>query len=93
MELEPNVVDCLFKIADSMNVIAYSLDQISSPELPCEHPKSLTEAVGDLAIAMDKIASKMVGMDELTHAICMGIRKGLFGANAEADVSILEMQT
>lgn len=30
-------------------------------------------------------------MDELTHAICMGIRKGLFGSNATDDASILQL--
>ncbi|NLS96315.1 MAG: hypothetical protein GXX96_29610 [Planctomycetaceae bacterium] len=57
-------------------------------------PGELVNVVGGLlAIArgLERIADAM-HIDNVSHSICMGIRKGLFGADAESYRSILELK-
>jgi hypothetical protein len=51
-------------------------------------------AGGLLAIAegLNNIAAALNNIDNLSHSICMGIRKGLFGADADSGRSILELR-
>jgi hypothetical protein len=44
-----------------------------------------------LADAINGLAAKRYPMDEVGHSICMGIRKGLFGAHADDNSSVLSM--
>lgn len=44
-----------------------------------------------IARGLDRIADAM-NIDNVSHSICMGIRKGLFGCNADDSASILELR-
>ncbi len=52
-------------------------------------PANVVDGLFAIARGLHAIADAL-HMDNLSHATCMGVRKGLFGADAESDTSILD---
>lgn len=54
-------------------------------------PANVADGLFAVARALGKIADAL-NMDRTEHAICMGVRHGLFGAAADAGSTILELK-
>ena len=85
------------QIAEALKSIGENIASEIRDSFGGEAPSGLdfvTEALDGIARAVDRHAeavdklARALDMDCLMHALCMGIRHGLFGASADSDASI-----
>jgi hypothetical protein len=81
------------RLIDALEYLGNTIHDATTSEA-VDGSHSMTEAIDSIAAAIGRHADAMervaraLDMDCLSHALCMGIRKGLFGASADSDVSI-----